>query len=82
VAAEVVPPGDGLAGLGSRVEVDDDDGERDVFQLVDPCEANAVEGRISLASPVGRALLGHVVGDEVIVPLPVGERRLRVVGLA
>ncbi len=82
VAAEVVPPGDGLAGLGSRVEVDDDDGERDVFQLVDPCEANAIEGRISLVSPVGRALLGHIVGDEVIVPLPVGERRLRVVGLA
>lgn len=81
VAREIAPPGDGVVGLGSRVEIEDDDG-RDIFQLVDPCEANPAEGRISVVSPVGRALLGRRAGDAVIVPLPAGERRLRIVGLA
>lgn len=80
-AREIAPPGDGVVGLGSRVEIEDDEG-CDVFQLVDPCEAIAAEGRISMVSPVGRALLGHRAGDAVVVPLPAGERRLRIVGLA
>ncbi len=81
VAGEIVPPVDGVAALGSRVEIEDD-GERDVFQLVDPHEANAAEGRISVTSPVGKALLCHVVGDEVPVSLPAGARHLRIVSLS
>jgi len=81
VAREIAPPATGVVALGSRVEIEDD-GERDVFQLVDPREANAAEGRISVASPVGNALLSHVAGDEVVVPLPDGERRLRIVSLS
>ncbi len=79
-AGAVVPPGDGVAALGSRVEIDAD-GERDAFQLVDPCEADIAAGRLSVASPVGRALLGQTVGAEVAVRLPVGEMRLRLVAL-
>ncbi len=81
MAREIAPPATGVVALGSRVEIEDD-GERDVFQLVDPREANAAEGRISVASPVGNALLSHVAGDEVVVPLPDGERRLRIVSLS
>lgn len=81
VAGEVAPPADGVVALGSRVVIDDD-GERDTYQLVDPCEANAAEGRISIACPVGRALLGQAVGAEVAVRLPDGERHLRLVSLA
>ena len=81
MAREIAPPATGVVALGSRVEIEDD-GERDVFQLVDPREANAAEGRISVASPVGNALLSHVAGDEVVVPLPDGERRLRFVSLS
>ncbi len=77
-AREIAPSANGVIALGSRVEVEED-GEVERFQLVDPREANAVEGRISIASPVGKALLGHKGGDEVMVPLPAGDRRLRVV---
>ena len=81
VARELVPPAEGVVALGSRVEIHDD-GERDVFQLVAPCEANIAEGRLSIASPLGQALLGHVVGDEVVVRLPAGERRVRILSHA
>ena len=81
MAGEVMPPADGVAALGSRVVIDDD-GERDAFHLVDPCEANPTEGRISIVCPVGRALLGQAVGAEVVVRLPAGERHLRLVSLA
>ncbi len=81
VAREIAPSATGVAALGSRVEIEDE-GECDVFQLVDPREANAAEGRISVASPVGNALLGHVADDEVVVSLPDGERRLRIVSLS
>lgn len=80
-AREIAPTLGGIVGLGSRVEIDED-GERESFQLVDPREANAAEGRISIVSPVGKALLGHRVGDEIMVPLPAGDRRLRVISVA
>lgn len=79
-AREIAPTAGGVVSLGSRVEVEEED-ERESFQLVDPREANAAEGRISTISPVGKALLGHRVGDEVMVPLPAGDRRLRVISV-
>lgn len=81
VAHEIAPPPDGVIALGSHVEVADA-GERDVYQLVDPREADVAEGRVSIASPVGQALLGHMVGDDVVVEAPAGERRLRVVAVS
>jgi transcription elongation factor GreA len=80
-AREIAPVAGGVVGLGSRVEVEED-GEHEMYQLVDPHEANAADGRISVVSPVGKALLGHRVGDEVIVPLPAGDRRLQVISVA
>ena len=80
-AREISPTAGDVVALGSRVVVDED-GDSESFQLVDPREANAVEGRVSVVSPVGKALLGHRVGDEVLVPLPAGDRRLRIVSLA
>ena len=80
-AREIVPTTGDLVALGSRVEIEEDD-ERESFQLVDPRESNAAEWRVSIISPVGKALLGHRVGDEILVPLPAGDRRIRIVALA
>jgi len=80
-AREISPVAGGVIALGSRVEIAEDD-EHESFQLVDPHEANAVEGRISIVSPVGKALLGHRVGDQIGVPLPAGDRLLRVVSVS
>ncbi len=67
--------------LGSTVEVEDESGGRMTFVVVGSAEADPAAGRISNVSPVGRALIGHADGDEVIVVAPRGEVRYRIVGL-
>jgi len=81
--AGALAPGPGPVGvvaLGSHVDLDDE-GERDAYQLVDPHEANVAAGRLSIASPLGRALAGHRTGDVALVTGPVGERQVRIVAV-
>jgi transcription elongation factor GreA len=66
--------------LGSTVELEHE-GERITYKIVGTAEASPSAGRLSDASPVGRALLGARVGDEVTVPLPGGAVLYRVVGV-
>jgi transcription elongation factor GreA len=56
--------------LGARVLVEVD-GQKDEFEIVGTLEANPIIGKISNESPVGRTLLGHKVGDAVLVSSPV-----------
>ncbi|MDO8436458.1 MAG: GreA/GreB family elongation factor [bacterium] len=56
--------------LGAKVLVEVE-GQSDEFEIVGTLEANPAIGRISDESPVGRALLGHKSGDEVIVSSPI-----------
>jgi transcription elongation factor GreA len=72
---------DGTVALGSTVTVEDEDGVR-TYQLVGPLEAAPMQGRISDQSPVGRSLLGHVAGDEVVVETPDGPMAMRIVSVA
>ena len=46
-------------------------GQTDEFEILGSLEANPATGRISSESPVGKALLGHKVGDKIIVSSPV-----------
>jgi len=72
-AVERGAPGDlSRVAFGSIVEVEDERGKRVVYQLVGPDETDARQGRISIASPLGRALLDQEVGDEVELELPRG----------
>jgi transcription elongation factor GreA len=66
--------------MGSRVIVEHD-GERTEYTIVSPAEADPAAGRISDASPVGRALIGQAAGAEVTVRTPTGDRRYRLVAL-
>lgn len=59
-----------LVSLGARIKIEVD-GEKDEFIIVGTLEANPALGKISNESPVGKALLGHKVGDEVIVSSPI-----------
>lgn len=61
------------AELGSVVTVRADDGEEIVWILVNPIEVFVSEDRISVDSPVGRALLGTKAGDAITVATPGGE---------
>ncbi|HTE85022.1 MAG TPA: transcription elongation factor GreA [Dehalococcoidia bacterium] len=65
--------------VGCRVQVRDlDSTDERNYTLVSPTEVNPREGKISIASPVGRALLDRAVGDEVEVMVPKGRIRLRI----
>lgn len=60
--------------FGSTVEVEDiDTGERKEFTILGPDEADPAKGSISFLSPVGQALLGKEVGDEVTINIPRGK---------
>jgi transcription elongation factor GreA len=58
--------------LGATVVVEDEQGRQETFIIVGSAEADPLEGRISNESPVGRALMGHQVGDKVTVTVPSG----------
>ena len=51
---------------------------RMTYTLVSPHEANLLEHKISIKSPIGRALLGKKVGDVVEVQVPAGCQKLRI----
>jgi transcription elongation factor GreB len=64
------------AWFGAFVTVEDEDGQRRTWQLVGPDETEAAARRISIESPLGRALLGRAVGDECRVARPRGPSTL------
>lgn len=67
-------------GFGTEVHLEDlDTKERISYTLMSGDDINLEAGEISIVSPVGNALLGHRVGDEVEVVTPRRVRRLRVV---
>jgi transcription elongation factor GreA len=76
VIIEAPAAGEG-ADLGSRVRVEID-GLESEYTLVGSAEADPAAGRLSVVSPVGRALVGARAGDEVAVETPRGRAMYRV----
>jgi transcription elongation factor GreA len=77
--AQVIDPSsvdaDGRVVFGSTVEIEDvDSGERNVYQIVGDDEADIKEGKISVNSPIARALIGKTEGDTAEVQAPAGLR--------
>jgi transcription elongation GreA/GreB family factor len=70
--------GVGVVVIGSCVRVRDDDGERELT-IVEPADADARSGRVSVESPLGHALMGHAAGDSVAVRAPAGGRAVSIV---
>ena len=69
------------AGFGSTVHVIESTGDRLIFQLVMPEDADAAKGLISTTSPIGRAFLNREPGDTVKVTTPGGAREFEIVKL-
>lgn len=61
----------GTISIGCKVEVEVD-GDKDKFELVGQTESDPENGKISIDSPVGQALLGHKAKDRVSVETPDG----------
>ena len=68
----------GRVEIGSNVTVRDQEGQDEHYTIVGSAEANPRQGKISNESPVGRALLGKMVGEEVEVLAPAGVRKLTI----
>ena len=62
----------GVVEMGNKVLIQNQDDKIEQFAIVGSAEANPVEGKISNESPVGKALLGKKIGDEVEVATPAG----------
>lgn len=61
--------------FASRVILENlDSGESVVYQLVGPDESNIEKGRISISSPLGKAIIGKKPGDEIVLHAPAGKR--------
>ncbi|MBR3592458.1 MAG: transcription elongation factor GreA [Clostridia bacterium] len=69
--------------VGVKVKVYDEEfEEEDEYHVVGSTEADPVNNKISDESPVGRALLGHKVGDVVTVEAPAGDIKLKIVKIS
>ena len=69
--------------VGVTVTVLDVDFEEEMtYKVVGPAEADPMNGLISDDSPVGRALVGAKVGDEVVAEAPVGEIKFKILSIS
>lgn len=75
--ATVVEAGSGelTVSIGTTVELEDEKGAKTSFTIVGTTETNSLEHRISVESPVGKALVGHEKGDKIEVVAPSGKTR-------
>jgi transcription elongation factor GreA len=63
------------AAYGSRVTLYDYDSEKEIkYKLVSPEESNIAQGLVSITSPIGRSLVGKMVGDGVEIVTPSGKK--------
>ncbi len=81
--AEVIDPAkigqDGKVVFGASVELYDVEKDASVeYQLVGNLEADLSKGKISISSPIGKAMLGKLVGDEIKVAAPAGNRTFEI----
>ncbi|MEP7207385.1 MAG: transcription elongation factor GreA [Casimicrobiaceae bacterium] len=84
--AQVIDPStldpEGRVVFGATVELEDNDsGETVVYQIVGDDEADIKEGKISVSSPIARALIGRHAGDTAEVRAPAGLRAYEVLSV-
>lgn len=68
------------AGFGSKLTLSEK-GRQFTYELVMPEDADPDQGLVSIASPIGRSLVGKEAGDEATAPTPGGSRTFEIVSL-
>jgi len=84
-SVEVIDPssitGDNVK-FGAHVRVVDEETEKAVtYQIVGVHEADIKHGRLSVSSPLAKALIGKTIGDTISVPAPSGDRSYEILGV-
>lgn len=64
--------------IGSHVTIQEDDFDPETYYIVGPKEADPRNSRISHESPIGRALIGHQIGETVAAETPNGTIRFKI----
>jgi transcription elongation factor GreA len=81
--AQVIEPklvaADGRCVFGATVDVEDGEGQKATYQIVGEDESDIKEGRISVSSPIARALIGKEAGENVEVKTPGGIKRYEII---
>ena len=68
--------------FGTTVDlVDDETGQKVTYQIVGDLEADISKSRISISSPIARALVGKEEGDTVVVKAPVGDKEYEILAV-
>jgi transcription elongation factor GreB len=75
------PPDDGRVHFGCWVEIEDDEGESQIWRIVGPDETERGPQCISSDSPMAHALLGHELDDEIVVKRPIGDLEAIIVAI-
>lgn len=73
--------GQNILQIGSTVEIQDEKGKKQTFTIVGSAESDPFNGKISNASPMGNALLGHKLNDVVKVPTPNGVKEITITAI-
>jgi len=74
-------PRTGVVDMGSTVHFSEDGADQETYRIVGPAEADPKAGRVSYESALGKALIGHRVGDEVEIKTPNASYSVRIVGI-
>lgn len=78
-----LPASPGVAGFGSTVTLkNSENGETVTYQLVGPEESDIRSGKISVTSPLGKALIGKEVNEEVVFQTPGGTKKYILLALS
>ncbi len=81
VIIDAKPAGE-LIEVGTTVRFTEDGGPEETYRIVGPAEADPTKGRVSYESAIGRAFLGHKVGDTVEVSTPSGSYEVTITGIS
>ncbi len=75
-------PGDKIY-IGALVDlIDVETKEKMKYQIVSPEESDYEENKISMTSPIGKALMGHATGEELSIKVPAGELKYKITKIA
>jgi len=73
-----LPQSEDKVQIGSKVTLQEKDGEIETYTLVGPQEANPLKGMISFESPIGQALLNHRISETIKICTPQGEMEFQI----
>ncbi|TME05510.1 MAG: transcription elongation factor GreA [Chloroflexi bacterium] len=71
----------GLVAMGNTVRFAEHGADEETYRIVGPAEADPKAGRVSYESALGKALIGHRVGDEVEIKTPSGAYSVRITAI-